>query len=490
MSHEDILKLALPPLITFLVGLFLPETLRLDLRSTLTYFLYGKTKFQRYLSRCRQTPGHKYAFCGFYQVDPEGRLLPSGPGISLTRNLVERMQLTLEENSTARDYSKIWPFFKLNVYNVTLPNYALYIKRINKLQEYMQHGIGDTFLLWAWGTVDQGKLQQFHFHVRDGIFYPRFKKDLIQLSEMALKVSQRVPNHIFSEYISYLLIGLYQQGPVTVVGITEGRTTEAHLLLDDGFCLIKRGIDLVRDADEAGKLTDDHSRFFYPEYHALKGLLYEKDNSFFKALEEYGNALEFNLYHPYKTEVEFKRHYFRNYARELVQNTAVLKDEVLKDGVLDLEAITANLSLYDETYQRPLLDYVLRLVLRQDGDDYYRSLKIFEDLNRKFPNSSLPLIYWGEALKLYKSEPFNLNPANLDPALEKYKSAEQVDPTWEIIKVKISTIYLFKKGYGQGGDETEAQLKHYLFKAKEFYEHPELKKFLTSLGKSEKKTTI
>ena len=39
-------------------------------------------------------------------------------------------------------------------------------------------------------------------------------------------------------------------------------------------------------------------------------------------------------------------------------------------------------------------------------------------------------------------------------------------------------VYMFKKAYNQGGEDTEEQLKAYLIKSKGFYEHPELKKFI------------
>jgi hypothetical protein len=490
MSYEDILKLALPPVITFLVAIFLPETLRLDIRSILSYLVYEKWKFRSYLLRCRQMPGHKFGLAGFYQIDSEGRLLASGPGITLTRDIIEQLRLVLRGHSTSKDFAKQWPIFTLTALNVKLPQYARYIKRITGVRGYMarKDGVNDTFHLIIWGTVTEGKVDQFNFDVREGIFEPRVHKDMAHISNMVLRAYQQLPAHVFPEYIACLLVGLYQQSPVIIIGVHHKKFTEAHLLLDDGYTLIKKAIDLLRDASDDEGLAHDHSRFFFAAFHALKSYLYAKDASPLKALEECRRVLEINLCYPYENESEFKRNYLRNYVHEMMEKAAELKKENLIDGVLDQRVITDNLSLYNPNYNRPVLDGVLAEILRMEGDEFREALKIFDALTKKYPDSSVPLMYWGEALKLYKSEPFNLNPANLDAALEKYKAAEQIDPTWEIIKVKILTVYLFKKAYGQGGEETEEQLKQYLIKAQEFYEHPELRKFLSSLGKSEKKT--
>jgi tetratricopeptide (TPR) repeat protein len=480
MNYDNILKFALPPLITFLVGVFLPETLRLDLRSILTYVLFDKWRFERYLGHQRAIKGPKFAFCGFFQVDAEGRLLTSGPGISLTREIIEEIARLMNESSTIKDYSKIWPVFALRVEDVDLPKYALYLKRLKNIKSYLyqKDGVTETFPLCIWGTLDGKKIQQLSFEIKEGVFYPRAQKDFVKIGQLASKVCAVLPGHQFPRYLASILVGLYQQSPVSFLGIHERKFTEAHLLLDDGFSTLRSGINLVRDVSGQDDLVDEHSHFFLPEYHGLKAYLYEQDGSMENAIIEYTQALESNLYHPYENEGEFKRAYLRNYALDLAKKAAEgANEEPSKESPFDHALLLSSLILHDNSYSVPMLHSLLALILKLSEDEYWEAIKVFERLTRKYPDSSIPWIYWGEALKLYKSEPFNPNPANLNLTLEKYKVAEQIDPKWEMIKVKIAIVYMFKKAYNQGGDDTEEQLKAYLIKSKGFYDDPELKKF-------------
>ena len=485
MTYEDLFKFALPPIITFLVGVFLPETLRLDLRSILTYLFFEKWRFNRYLKKQKAAKGPKFAICGFYQVDAEGRLLSSGPGLYLSNEIIKQMSLQIEASSTIRDYSKIWPAYKLRVEHVPLPKYALYIKRIRRLTDYLfqERGVAETFPIFIWGTIEQpNKVQQVYFETKKGYFFPRSLRDFAKLSHLTSNVATSLPLHECARYLAFLLFGLYQQSPVTYLGVNQRKFAEAHLLLEDGFATIRKGIDILQETATLKQAAEEHSRFFMPEYCALKGYLYEDAGDLVKAAEEYRKVLEWNLYHPYDGEGDFKRFVLRHYTLDLARRTLAEKVKESSNNetqdALNRVEMAEKLFIHDNTYPTPAIDLLLASILRMPENQYQEALKHFEILSQRYPDSAIPRMYWGEALKLFHSEPFRPNLSNLDLAVEKYHEAENIDPSWEIIKVKIAMGYLFKKAYGLGGQETEEKLQAYIKKSRDFYEHPELKKFL------------
>ena len=418
---------------------------------------------------------------GFYKIDDDGKLTKCKEGVILNKSLIEAFdRINNEKNSTlTRMYS---PKFS----NIELTNY--------ESSKYTYLNIGSLFNsnyfskkydIIVYGIFSEnGEIGEFNILHNDNSYIDEDflgKKTSSYINDLETFICNAVkskPLEIKGEIAAELIFSFVTQSFAgNAVSILKDISIGETLLSES-----KNIIDSVIYKFNINMQKKDIDNIMTP--YDLNYIAINLDNeNYDEAIKYMFKILKKNPYYPFDNYDEFKTNYNMYYLTNVSQKTLNIAEKKQSNGENGLNADDLKIKLKINEYKKEnfLIENFAYLIA--GSKNYHENLKMFEELSKEYPTNAIVYIAWGDAIKLYKSEPFNLNLSVVDNALSKYYIAEKLDSDWILIGTKIYITTLLQimqeksSGNNAKAEEKKIILKKYENKLTEFSNTQDFKKF-------------
>lgn len=421
--------------------------------------------------------------CNFFAVNENGKLCNSKQGTALKQFILKYISdINNLENNT---YAKI---IKPNIIEINPTDFEILSHSSLSLADLLKDNFVDKRAhIIIWGIISEnGEIEKVNISYNKGLFYEegvlklKIADYFKRFDDLVVKLCRNKPPLDKAQIVANLFYAIISQTPSISTASQYKDISVGLKLLDESQKLWNKSINTYVSSTELSGIYN-LSSFFEIGYNLNRAALFKNAARSDEEIEAIYQILEKNPFFPLSTYEDFKKEYDLYYTSEVASKSL----EFAKNDNSKSEEEKKRLSFKEKLYKYEgpyfLIDYFTQLIVV--NAHYESNLGYYEKLATHHSREPLIYLFWGDAIKLYKSEPFALNLARVDAAIEKYKFAEQLDPEWPLIGSKIFVVSFLhflqeqELGHRKKASQLKAVLEAYKEKQEKYGKTLEVKKF-------------
>lgn len=421
--------------------------------------------------------------CNFYVVNENGKLSTSRQGTALQQFiLIHISDINNLENNT---YVKV---VKPNVIAINPTEFEISSNSLLSFAKLLKDDFVDKRAhIILWGIVSEnGEIEKVNISYNKGLFYEDGVLKLKttdyfgRLDDFIVKLCRNKSPLDKAKIASNLFYAVISQTPALSAASQYKDISTGLKLLDESQKLWNKSIATYVTTPELAGI-DKLALYFEIVSDLNRVALFDHAKRSDDKIKTIARILEKNPFFPLSTYEDFKKEYDLYYTSTVASNGLefVMKNTAISDE--ETRKLFFKNKLYEYEGANFLIDYFTKLIVL--NAHYEHNLKYYEILAAHHPREPLIYLFWGDAIKLYKSEPCALNLERVDAAIEKYKVAEKLDPEWSLIGSKIFIVSFLQflqereLGHWKKVNKIKPVLEAYERKQMNYYQTLEVEKF-------------
>jgi hypothetical protein len=418
--------------------------------------------------------------CNFFVVSENGKLSNSKQGFALKQSILKDISdIHGRENNV---YARI-----INSNIVMLNPTEFEISRHSLLN--FDNFLKDNFVnksahIVIWGIISENaEIEKVNVSYKGGLFDEegilklKTTEYFKRFDTLVIKLCRNKPPLDKIQIIANLFYPIISMSPSIATASYYKDVSMGLKLLDDSQKIWNKAITTYASTTDFLAIADLVS-YFEIAYDLNRASLFHNAARGDAEIESIFRILEKNLFFPLSTYEDFKKEYDLYYTSTLATGSLEIAKLISEE---DARKLSFKNKLYQ--YEGPyfLIDYFTQLIVL--NDHYDSNLRYYKMLAVRHPREPLIYLFWGDAIKMYKSERFALNLARVDPAIVKYKFAEKLDLEWPLIgcKIYVASYLQFigekELGHWKKVAKIRTILESYKQKRDKYVETLEVKKF-------------
>lgn len=419
----------------------------------------------------------------FLMVNESGKLSRCKRGAELQQFILNCIrEINNRENNT---FARI---IEPQFIEISLTDFEISRHSLLSLADYLNDNFADKRANIIFGGVvsesgEIGKLNVSYtkeFFYEEGMLKLKTSDYFKKFEELIVRLCSNRTQLDKAQIMANLFYAIISQS-TTIAAASHYKDVSVGLkLIDESQQIWNKAINRYVNPSESSDVKN-LAMHFDIGYELNRASLFKNASRVNEEIEAIYRILVINPFFPFSSYVDFKKQYDIYYTSYVASKSL----EFMKNDKTTSEEEKKQLFFRDKLYKYAgpdfLIEYFTELIVL--SDNYSSNLEYYKKLSIHHPREPLIYLFWGDAIKLYKSKAFNLNLSQVDAAIEKYRIAENMDPEWPLIGSKIYIVSLLQSfqerelGHFKKADQIDALLGTYIKKLKKYGQTLEVKKF-------------